>query len=246
MLTMYHDSRNIAYRSPFGAVKTGSKVTLRLKVENAQDDVHVFVRLWQEKAGEKLLPLILDSALALYTVSFTAPEEGSLLWYYFVVRQEGNTFYYGNNREQQGGVGVQAVQQPPSYQITVYDKDVVTPAWFKEAVVYQIFPDRFYKAPSQTATLEGKHDAVIHSAWDDKPYYCKDATGRVVQYDFFGGNLAGIRAKLPYLQDLGITAIYLNPIFASRSNHRYDTSDYLQIDSFLGTNEEFALLVPGS
>jgi 4-alpha-glucanotransferase/glycosidase len=242
MLTMYHDSRNIAYRSPFGAAKAGSKVTLRLKVENAQDEVQVFVRLWQEKAGEKLLPMILDSASALYTVSFTAPEEGSLLWYYFVARQEGNTFYYGNNREQQGGVGTQSLQQPSSYQITVYDRDAVTPAWFKEAVVYQIFPDRFCKAPSQTATLEGKHDAVIHSAWEDKPYYCKDATGRVVQYDFFGGNLAGIRSKLAYLQDLGITAIYLNPIFASRSNHRYDTSDYLQIDSFLGTNEEFALL----
>jgi 4-alpha-glucanotransferase len=70
--------------------------------------------------------------------------------------------------------------------------------------------------------------------------YCKDAQGNVVQYDFFGGNLAGIRAKLPYLQDLGVTLLYLNPIFASRSNHRYDTSDYKQIDSFLGTNAEFA------
>jgi 1,4-alpha-glucan branching enzyme len=242
MLTMYHDSRNVAYRSPFGAAKAGSKITLCLKVEDAKDEVQVFLRLWQEKTGEKLLPMILDAETTLYTASFTAPEEGSLLWYFFIVRQEGNTFYYGNNREQQGGVGAQAIQPPPSYQITVYDKDVATPAWFKEAVVYQIFPDRFCKAPSKTATLEGKHDAVIHSSWDDKPRYCKDEAGRVVQYDFFGGNLAGIRSKLGYLQDLGITAIYLNPIFASRSNHRYDTSDYLQIDSFLGTNEEFAAL----
>ena len=61
--------------------------------------------------------------------------------------------------------------------------------------------------------------------------------------DFFGGDLAGITEKLDYLQDLGVTAIYLNPIFEARSNHRYDTADFKQIDPTLGTLEDFQTLV---
>ena len=77
--------------------------------------------------------------------------------------------------------------------------------------------------------------------WYDKPYYCKrEGVGDIVYYDFFGGNIKGIQEKLPYLKELGITAIYLNPIFESSSNHRYGTADYFRVDPMLGTNEEFA------
>ena len=68
----------------------------------------------------------------------------------------------------------------------------------------------------------------------------REGQGDIVYYDFFGGNIAGIREKLPYLKELGITAIYLNPIFESSSNHRYGTADYFRVDPMLGTNEEFA------
>ena len=61
--------------------------------------------------------------------------------------------------------------------------------------------------------------------------------------DFFGGNLRGIESRLPYLKSLGVTAIYLNPIFEAASNHRYDTSDYMKIDPFLGSEADFASLV---
>ena len=64
------------------------------------------------------------------------------------------------------------------------------------------------------------------------------STKEIVSYDFYGGNLAGIQEKLPYLKDLGISVIYLNPIFESASNHHYDTGDYHKVDPILGTNEE--------
>jgi 4-alpha-glucanotransferase len=209
--------------------------------EAGPEQVKVFTRLWQDGQGEKLVPMQPSAEDAeLYTATWQAPGEGCLLWYYFEVWQGGRTWYYGNNQAQQGGVGAEYQEEPPSYQVTVYAAEAVTPDWVKRAVAYQIFPDRFYRGESTTAKLTGKHGAVLHSCWDDLPHYSKDAQGNVVQYDFFGGNLAGIRAKLPYLQDLGVTLLYLNPIFASRSNHRYDTSDYKQIDSFLGTNAEFA------
>jgi 4-alpha-glucanotransferase len=243
-IQLFHDSHQTSYRSPFGAVPAGSSLTLSLRVREAgTEKVQVFARLWQDNKGETLLPMAPAAwNRELYTATLTVPAAGCLLWYYFEVWQGGRTWYYGNNRAQQGGVGAEYQEEPPSYQVTVYDADAVTPDWVKRAVAYQIFPDRFYRGVSTTVNLAGKHGAVLHSCWDDVPRYCKDAQGKVVQYDFFGGNLAGIKAKLPYLQDLGVTLLYLNPIFASRSNHRYDTSDYKQIDSFLGTNAEFAAL----
>ena len=243
-IKLFHNSHHTSYRSPFGAVPAGSSLTLSLRVQEAGGDkVKVFARLWQDNQGETLVSMVPAAwDQELYTMTMVVPAAGCLLWYYFEVWQGGRTWYYGNNQARQGGIGAEYQVEPPSYQVTVYDRDAVTPAWAKRAVAYQIFPDRFYRGASTTAQLTGKHGAVLHSCWDDAPCYCKDAQGNVVQYDFFGGNLAGIMAKLPYLQDLGVTLLYLNPVFSSRSNHRYDTSDYKHIDSFLGTNAEFAAL----
>ena len=60
--------------------------------------------------------------------------------------------------------------------------------------------------------------------------------------DYFGGDLAGVQSRLNYLKSLGVTVIYFNPIFDAASNHAYDTQDYLRIDPFFGTNQEFAQL----
>lgn len=234
---LYHDSYKTAYRSRFGAVPTGSTLTLRLLVK--REDCQVSIRLWRDGNGETILKLQPQGDM--YEVAFKVPEQGCLLWYYFIIRFQGKLYYYGNNREHLGGEGLLYDYEPPSYQITVYDKGAQTPDWFKHAVVYQIFPDRFYHGNTSTANYAGKKGAVLHSCWEDLPRYCKDcATGAVLQYDFFGGNIAGIREKLSYLKRLGVNTLYLNPIFEAASNHRYDTSDYHQIDPFLGTNEEFA------
>ena len=103
----------------------------------------------------------------------------------------------------------------------------VTPDWVNDTVWYQIFPDRFCKG---TPEKNGE---------DTLPW----RTGPVTNQERFGGNLAGIRKRLPYLKDLGINGIYLNPIMEAESNHKYDTRDYTKIDPYFGDNEEFALLV---
>lgn len=90
-----------------------------------------------------------------YVCRITTPESGCLLWYYFIVKTGDKTFYYGNNAARLGGWGQQYEQEPPSYQITVYDRGAVTPDWMKQAVVYQIFPDRFnrgmFRCPNSAA-----------------------------------------------------------------------------------------------
>lgn len=239
-LGLYHHSQLFFYRSVFGAAPTDAVVTLRLSAQHPEQIRHAAVRLWQNHTGESLVPMTWDAESRAFGATLEMPATGCLLWYYFIISGEDYTLYYGNNEEQLGGEGMTYDHEPPSYQITVYDKNTKTPDWFKHAVVYQIFPDRFYRSDAGQASLTGKKSAVIHSDWQDKPAYWKAENGDILYYDFFGGNIAGIQEKLSYLKDLGITAIYLNPVFESISNHRYDTGDYHRIDSFLGTNEEFA------
>ena len=108
---------------------------------------------------------------------------------------------------------------------------VQTPDWVKHAVFYQIFPDRFAKADPPSG-------CYIPTATEFEPW-----TSPPTPQGYKGGNLWGVIEKLDYLQDLGITAIYLTPIFQSACNHRYHTHDYYQIDPILGGNEAFAALL---
>ena len=100
------------------------------------------------------------------------------------------------------------------------------PAWIKDAIFYQIFPDRFCRS--------GRYKAIGKFVeWGSKP----------TRENMFGGNLAGIIDKLDYIASLGVNAIYLCPIFKSNSNHRYHTVDYFEIDPVLGTLKDFDNLV---
>lgn len=237
---LYHDSHNGLYRSHFGAMPSEGSLWLRLDITGCDTEtVTAKVRLWQSNEGEHMMPMDIHDGYG--EAKLTMPSIGCILWYYFIVTVGDRTVYYGNNAQQLGGVGDLYMDPPPAYQITVYDKDCHTPDWFKHAIVYQIFPDRFCRGRKGWDHLQGKMGAVIHSDWNDAPYYCKNTdTGDIVQYDFYGGDIEGIRQKFDYLQSLGVTAIYLNPVFESASNHRYSTADYHKIDSFFGSNEEFS------
>ncbi|WP_432748283.1 4-alpha-glucanotransferase [Pectinatus frisingensis] len=236
-----HDSHSPYYRLPLGACPTDKTIYLAVDVVTEEPPVSVVLRLWRNKEGEQLIPLKQtprDSNH--YFVEITAPDRGCLIWYYFVITTQDKILYYGNNQENMGGIGQLYSQQPPSFQVTVYHYDVGTPAWFRQAIIYQIFPDRFYRHGN---TLIARKNAVYHADWHDVPCYYKDAdSGKIISYDFFGGNLKGIIDKLPYLQKLGISVIYLNPVFESSSNHHYDTGNYHKIDPTLGTNEDFKVL----
>ncbi len=238
-MRLEHDSHQTGDRLPFGAAATGSSVFLRLRVlEGVSTTLTAKVRLWINGKGESYIPMEMQENS--FVAKLSMPQAATLVWYYFVIKDGEKVWYYGNNEAHLGGIGGLYEAEPPAYQITVYNKTSHTPDWFKNAIVYQIFPDRFRKGDKTTAIAKGKPHAVLHTSWNDKPYYCKNQeTGDIVYYDFFGGNLAGIQEKFDYLKELGITAIYLNPIFLARSNHRYDTADYLRVDPLLGTNQEF-------
>ena len=236
-----HNSQDIYYRSNVGAAPTDSMIRLGIKLRTKEEVRQILLRMWRESFGEKVVVLKTDADCAaeerFYYADVKLPEIGCLIWYYFIIESASGTRYYGNNPEMLGGEGEIYDKEPPSFQITVYEKKSKTPDWFKKSIMYQIFPDRFYREGNEIIEKKG---AVVHTSWKDAPCYYKDPdTKEIVAYDFFGGNLKGLMKKLSYLKELGISTIYLNPVFESESNHHYDTGDYHKIDPILGTNEEF-------
>ncbi len=234
---IYHNSYDPDCRSPFGAAEVSTKVKLTVTADYA---CGVTLRTWTEEHGEALYEMHhIDGDD--FSVEFRMPAYGTLVWYYFIVRYPtGETCLYGAPQDHQGGIGQEYQVNPESYQITVY-KPTKTPEWFKNGIMYQIFPDRFARGSDfeERVKTSGKH---IVNDWYDKPYYIRNDAGDVTEWHFHGGTLKGIEEKLPYLKELGIGIIYINPIFKANSNHRYDTADYMSIDPLLGDDDSFKSL----
>ena len=247
-----HNSQKLEYRRPFGAVGIGTKVQLLLSVSEADPNCRAFIRFWTEQDGEAYYPMKLRNTTDRgfdFSYDFCAPNAPQLVWYSFEVWEKGQRYRYGNNAQNLGGEGQIYNEIPPSFQITVFRPHEI-PLWYREAIVYQIFPDRYYRGKDWRRRMEDsfrntdwdgpRH--IIRQDWNDMPCYLKDKQGNVTHWDFFGGTLEGIQEKLDHLESLGIGVIYLNPIFEASSNHRYDAADYLKIDSRLGDDKSFSSL----
>lgn len=232
---LFHNSQDPACRWPLGALPTGSTVRLTLFAQGAKA---VTLRTWN---GEEMSFDMKPSGLSGWEISLPMPRHPGLLWYDFRVEDErGRRLYCGNAADKLGGLGASYFDSPPSFQITVYDPAFDPPSYLREGIMYQIFPDRFHRTKPPQSDREGIH---LHQNWDDTPMIRPGPRSHDNQAnDFFGGDLKGIEEKLPYLKELGVTILYLNPIFKSYSNHRYDTGDYGQVDPLLGTNEDFQAL----
>jgi alpha-glucosidase len=111
------------------------------------------------------------------------------------------------------------------------------PDWVADAVVYQVFPDRFGR--SAQASARAVPDWALPAEWDDAVIH----QGPDTPHQFFGGDLAGIAEHLDHLVDLGATVLYLTPFFPAYSNHRYDASSFDHVDPLLGGDEAFAALL---
>lgn len=239
-----HNSRVLLYRNPFGAAEAGSKVNIKFAL--SEFGIPKYVRLVCELDGYRRdidMSYVYDIAGAcIYEAVIDIPESTGLLHYYFDIASSSEHFFYSCKGGETGGVGEIYDELPQSrYQITVYGKDFKTPDWWKNSVCYQIFPDRF--AIGAKGALFDKRSDIIKRNWGEEPFYkAEQFGGKYLANDFFGGNLAGIEEKLPYLSKLGISSIYLNPIFKAYSNHKYDTGDYKTIDPMFGTEEDFERL----
>jgi alpha-glucosidase len=170
----------------------------------------------------------------LWQVTVTAGAAGSALYYRFDLHAGGAEQWYGANGDSPTPAGAGRFMIAPGFQ---------TPGWAQDAVYYQIFPDRFKDGNPRNDVRSGEYsyqgNPVLAQPWTALP----ENPGKA--RDFFGGDLAGITEEIdPYLkQTIGVTAIYLNPIFQSLSNHKYDTQDYFKVDPHFGTNADLATLL---
>ena len=232
------ESRHSLCKTPFGAVSCGGTVTLCCRPLASEGFTHCAVVLRGEFSGNEeqveFAWTALEGERTCFSAEFSVPEKPDLIWYHFRFwRDDGS----GCVLDRSGYRGDGLVDP---WQLTVYE-ETPTPPWFGEGVSYQIFPDRFCRlsVPDSTGMVGGRW---VHENWADTPEWRPDSDGEVRNRDFFGGSLAGITSRLPYLADLGVTTLYLCPIFESASNHRYNTADYSKIDPMLGTEEDFRTL----
>ncbi len=220
------NSKKTEYKFPFGAVpsETEIKINFPVSADMHADKVDILIRLNDNITRINLDRVKQADGYDCYAGKFTLIYTG-IYYYRFEVFTGGIKHNVGR-----GDAG-QAIEGEwlPEWQITVYDKNFKTPEWVKGGLIYQIFPDRFRRSGKRPL----RHIGIMKENWGDKPG-TKDYDGIYRASDFFGGDLDGIIEKLPYLKEMGVTIIYLNPIFESVSNHRYDTGDYMKIDGLLG------------
>jgi glycosidase len=237
------NSQNQFYKAPFGAVEIGSKIIFRVRLD-AEKETRCELRTFCEKNNDSL-EMIIESTeeggAYVYQCTYETPLTPCVLFYHFCVYQNGRTFFIGNNSEKLGGACVYYDNDPVSYQMTVHGKNILVADWYKEGVIYQIFVDRFFKAGVEDL-YQGRKGFVKYTNWHDKNRYIKNAKGEIVYWDIYGGNIKGIIEKIDYFKELGVSILYLNPIFEASSNHKYDTADYEKIDPGFGTESDFEAL----
>ncbi|MBQ2940484.1 MAG: DUF3459 domain-containing protein [Clostridia bacterium] len=230
------------YRDPFGPIALGEEVRLRVRTPRHWGVSRVTLQVSGDDIYEQTVDLIwreMDGDTHEWWECGFRPEKIGLYFYHFMMQTAEGPCRLSRSR---GGWAVPTDHLAlfENWQLTVYKPSFVTPDWLAGGVMYQIFPDRFAKA--ETALPPVPADRKRHQNWEETPDWRPDALGKIRNNDFFGGNLAGITAHLDDLADLGVTCLYLNPIFESHSNHRYDTADYETVDPLLGDEQALSTL----
>lgn len=225
------------HKSPVGAVKCNDKVTMNIKVTKQYSlyDLRLIIKDDNNNLF-KNLPLEVvsfDEYYNIYQITFKIEQTG-LFWYYFEINDCYGIHYFASSSTLDA---VLTDYMPISYQLLVTDNFKGSLNWFQGKVMYQIFVDRFYNG----GVSHNRTNCIIHKNWNEIPNYLP-VNNRILNNDFFGGDLLGVIEKLDYLKELNVGVIYFNPIFEAYSNHKYDTANYMKIDPMFGDDEIFQRL----
>lgn len=225
------------YKKPFGAVErdTDCTFTLKFPVDTIIEEPVLVV--YRPGFKERFIHLEYKETCdgyIIYSCNYT-PNDIGLHHYYFSLLINRNRHYIKRHGASEG-----VIDNGDLFQLTVFEKGMTTPEWLKGGIMYHIFPDRFNRSGEFHENVPA--DRKIHSDWYETPDWRPDSKGNITNNDYFGGDLKGIENKLDYFKELGVTVLYLNPIFEAHENHRYCTADYSKIDPLLGTEEDFVRL----
>ncbi len=234
------NSRNPACRYPAGAVENGTSIHFKIMMPRDLRCSAARLVITSDATGaQKTMGMFwcgMNGVQHEFWECDYTPEEPGLYFYRFFVDTWHGTLAVTRGEGSEGSLSSDGGQ----WQLTVCSRGFSTPDWLAGGVIYQVFPDRFFRSGEPKANVPS--DRKIHPIWGEQPDWEPDARGKITNRDYFGGDLRGIEAKLPYLKSLGVTCLYLNPIFEAHSNHRYNTADYRKIDPLLGREEDFRSL----
>ncbi|NLJ58722.1 MAG: glycoside hydrolase family 13 protein [Tissierellia bacterium] len=207
------DSRSDFYRYPQGGIKAKDEIRFKIFIKGNRPIPEILVEKRQDyykhlHSKTKMQWISREKNYDLYEAQLSIKEYGH---YYY-------SFIFGEEKSE-------------NYELLIYHENYLTPSWAKGGIIYHIFVDRFYRRK-----VIPKEGALIRN-WGETPHYLPDEKGEILNNDFFGGNLEGIKEKLPYIASLGVSIIYLSPIFEAYSNHKYDTGDYHKIDPMFGEED---------
>lgn len=233
-------SRDERYRFPVGAVEQGTEILFRICLPRTLGCRGAFLCHRSDSGMEQMDGMFwagMEGEDHEWWDCRYTPALPDLYWYSFALDTDGGRRYLCC---QDDATAVLCEKQGRQWQLTCYESGFTTPDWLAGGVMYQVFPDRFARSGQPKEGVPA--DRVLREDWGGQPVWRPDENGIVRNNDFFGGDLNGICEKLPYLKSLGVTCLYLNPIFEAHSNHRYDTADYSRIDPLLGTEEDLRRL----
>ena len=236
--------------SQLGAFRCGEKVEFRLTVPRRLGAMGVVLRIapdGETDRDETLEKVSGDEISDVYSLVLDTDvlcgNDGCGLFYYELLFLRGfETLFTStiNNKD-----FTLEEHSDGRFRLLIYKKDFDPPENFGGGVMYHVFVDRFFRGESDEAkSLPVRDDAELCADWDNGiPYYPEYTGAPIKNNNFFGGNLWGVAEKLDYLKSLGVTCIYLSPIFEAYSNHKYDTGDYMKIDEMFGGEAAFDNLV---
>lgn len=245
--TISFNSWNECFKAPFGALNVNQEADIRVNTNEEVYSICLVITKEDENLNSKEIRRIPLSKIRenIYECKIEPLLISGIYYYYFeveVIKSGYNQKSFYGKVKQNGEACKYDFDNINKYQLTVYEKSKA-PTWFKEGILYHIFVDRFNNGNKNGKISKPKKNSFIYANWEDDPMYIKDENGDIIRWDFYGGNLKGIISKLGYLKKLGISIIYLSPIFESSSNHKYNTGDYKKIDPMFGDEEIFEELI---
>lgn len=248
-----HDSLSAADRAPLGPVSF-NQGTVHLRFRSSVTVMRqVRVRVWAQSAQSETWSKLSAERPGVWGLDLPLPSHVDILDYFFeATAKDGAVFYFGPSdpKLESAGPGTWSATRDDtkSFRLSVYDPQYTVPEWMEGALIYQIFPDRFRDGDLSNDPLTGSGwiygAPVAFRTWDQP--VCdplRPPCLGMASTQFYGGDLQGVIDQLDYLQSLGVTALYFNPIFQAASNHRYDTQNYLLIDPRLGDLSVFETLI---
>ena len=226
-----------------GAFTRGDTVTFRIRAP--RNTCRAEMLFFSDDTGERFcFEMTAENATsfsASVPMSALCPDaQTGLFFYKYRVITEGGAFDIARRPSDLAECYIDVDEREGTFQLLVYKRRENLPSWFYGGVMYQVFPDRFFGAGENDFD---KKNAVLCRDREAFPSHMRCREENHKNNLFYGGDLQGIAAKLDYLASLGVTCLYLNPIFASPSNHRYNTADYEHIDPLLGGEAAFDLLI---